>query len=57
MPIDDGRGHIFKFVRTPDRFAILVDDGGADTFDEIMLRDAGERKPVVLLETLLDLIE
>ena len=57
MPLDDVRRHRFEFVRTPDRIAVLVDDRGANTFDEIMSGDAGQRDTVVLLEAFLNPFE
>ena len=41
----------------PCRIAILVDDRGADAFDEIMSGDARQRDAVILLEALLDALE
>ena len=57
MPVDDVRRDLFERVRPPLRIAVLVDDGGADAFDEIVSGDAGERDTVILLEALLNALE
>ena len=57
MALDDIRRDIFKPGRLPSRVAILVDDGGADTFDEIVSGVAGQHDTVILLEALLNALE
>src|SRR5580698_8756155 len=57
VALDDIRRDIFKPGRLPSRVAILVDDGGADTFDEIVSGVAGQHDTVILLEALLNALE
>ena len=57
VPLDDLRRHRFKLVRTPDRIAVLVDDGRANAFDEIMPGNARQRDTVILLEAFLNALE
>ncbi len=57
MALDDIRRNVLKPGRLPFRIAILVDDGGANTFDEIMSGVAGQHDTVILLEALLNALE
>src|SRR5208282_2837326 len=57
VPVDNFFRDAFEPVRSPSWIAVLVDDRGANAFDEIVSSDAGESDAVILLETLLNSAE
>ena len=57
MPVDNVRRDVVELVRAPNGIAILVDDRGANAFDEIMSGNARESDAVILLEALLQVFE
>ena len=54
MTVHDLRRDAFDGVGPPGRVAVLVDDRGADAFDEVMPGNARQRDAVVLLEAFFD---
>src|SRR5215469_15510037 len=54
MALDDVGRDRLDFIGAPAWTAVLVDDRRANSFDEVVPRDAGERDAVILLEALFD---
>jgi hypothetical protein len=57
VPVDNVRRDSVELVRAPNGIAVLVDDRGADAFDEIMSGNARQSDAIILLETLFQAFE